>query len=81
MKRAVCYGNCLFLVPNQRFKRNNRGWLNEMTAKEKEIFDLATDIDFAPLSVQLSLEDRKILANALLMLGYKKVNLGENHNE
>ena len=43
-----------------------------MTKKEKEIFDLATDIDYAPLSVQLSLEDRKTLANALLMLGYKK---------
>ena len=52
-----------------------------MTKKEKEIFDLAVDIDFAPLSVQLSLEDRKILANALLMLGYKKINLGENSNE
>ena len=52
-----------------------------MTSKEKEIFDLATDIDFAPLSVQLSLEDRKTLAKALLMLGYKKVNLGENHTE
>ena len=52
-----------------------------MTKKEKEIFDLAVDIDFAPLSVQLSLEDRKTLANTLLMLGYKKVNLGENHNE
>lgn len=58
--------------------------LNEgekMTKKEKEIFDLTVDIDFAPLSVQLSLEDRKTLANALLMLGYKKVNLGENNNE
>ena len=43
-----------------------------MTSKEKEIFDLAVDIDFAPLSVQLSLEDRKTLAKALLMLGYKK---------
>ena len=43
-----------------------------MTSKEKEIFDLTVDIDFAPLSVQLSLEDRKTLANALLMLGYKK---------
>ena len=43
-----------------------------MTSKEKEIFDLAVDIDFAPLSVQLSLEDRKTLANALLMLGHKK---------
>ena len=43
-----------------------------MTNKEKEIFDLTVDIDFAPLSVQLSLEDRKTLANALLMLGYKK---------
>ena len=52
-----------------------------MTKKEKEIFDLATDIDYATLSVQLSFEDRKTLANALLMLGYKKVNLGENHNE
>ena len=52
-----------------------------MTSKEKEIFDLAVDIDFAPLSVQLSLEDRKTLANALLMLGYKKINLGENNNE
>lgn len=44
---------------------------------EKEIFDLTTDIDFAPLSVELSLEDRKTLANTLLKLGYKKVNLGE----
>ena len=52
-----------------------------MTDKEKELFDLAVDIDFATLSVQLSLEDRKILANALLMLGYKKINLGENNNE
>ena len=52
-----------------------------MMNKENAIFDLTVDIDFAPLSVQLSLEDRKILANALLMLGYKKVNLGENHNE
>lgn len=52
-----------------------------MTKKEKEIFDLATDIDYATLSAQLSLEDRKTLANALLMLGYKKVNLGENNNE
>ena len=52
-----------------------------MTSKEKEIFDLTVDIDFAPLSVQLSLEDRKTLANALLMLGYKKINLGENNNE
>ena len=43
-----------------------------MTKKEKEIFDLATDIGYATLSVQLSLEDRKTLANALLMLGYKK---------
>ena len=43
-----------------------------MIDKEKEIFDLTVDIDFAPLSVQLSLEDRKTLANALLMLGYKK---------
>ena len=43
-----------------------------MTKKEKEIFDLTVDIDFVPLSVQLSLEDRKTLANALLMLGYKK---------
>ena len=43
-----------------------------MTKKEKEIFDLTIDIDFATLSVQLSLEDRKILANALLMLGYKR---------
>ena len=43
-----------------------------MTSKEKEIFDLIVDIDFAPLSVQLSLEDRKTLAKALLMLGYKK---------
>ena len=43
-----------------------------MTKEEKEIFDLATDIDYAPLSVQLSLEDRKILANILLKLGYKK---------
>lgn len=48
-----------------------------MTDKEKEIFDLATDIDYAPLSVQLSLEDRKTLANTLLKLGYRKVNLGE----
>lgn len=38
----------------------------------KEIFDLATDIDYATLSVQLSLEDRKTLANTLLKLGYKK---------
>lgn len=45
-----------------------------MTKKEKEIFDLATDIDYAPLSVQLSLEDRKTLANTLLKLGYKKGN-------
>ena len=43
-----------------------------MTKKEKEIFDLTVDIDFAPLSIQLSLEDRKTLANTLLMLGYKK---------
>lgn len=43
-----------------------------MTKEEKEIFDLATDIDYALLSVQLSLEDRKILANILLKLGYKK---------
>lgn len=43
-----------------------------MTKEEKEIFDLATDIDYASLSVQLSLEDRKILANILLKLGYKK---------
>ncbi len=43
-----------------------------MTKKEKEIFDLTVDIDFAPLSVQLSLEDRKTLANTLLKLGYKK---------
>ena len=42
-----------------------------MTDKEKELFDLAVDIDFAQLSAQLSLEDRKTLANALLMLGYK----------
>ena len=48
-----------------------------MTDKEKEIFDLTVDIDFAPISVQLSLEDRKILANTLLKLDYKKVNLGE----
>ena len=48
-----------------------------MTSKEKEIFDLTVDIDFAPLSVQLSLEDRKSLDNALLMLGYEKINLGE----
>ena len=52
-----------------------------MTSKEKEIFDLTVDIDFATLSVQLSFEDRKTLANALLMLGYKKINLGENSNE
>ena len=50
-----------------------------MTKKEKEIFDLAVDIDFAPLSVQLSLEDRKTLANTLLILGYKKINLGEEN--
>lgn len=43
-----------------------------MTKKEKEIFDLVTNIDYAPLSVQLSLEDRKTLANTLLKLGYKK---------
>lgn len=43
-----------------------------MTKKEKEIFDLAIDIDYASLSVQLSLEDRKTLANTLLKLGYKK---------
>lgn len=58
--------------------------LNEgekMTKKEKEIFDLATDIDYATLSVQLSLEDRKTLAKALLILGYRKINLGENNNE
>ena len=48
-----------------------------MTKKEKEIFDLVTDIDYATLSVQLSLEDRKTLANTLLKLGYRKVNLGE----
>ena len=48
-----------------------------MTSKEKEIFYLTVDIDFVPLPVQLSLEDRKILAKALLMLGYKKINLGE----
>lgn len=48
-----------------------------MTKKEKEIFDLAVDIDYAALSVQLSLEDRKTLANTLLKLGYKKVNSGE----
>lgn len=48
-----------------------------MTNREKEIFDLAVDIDYAALSVQLSLEDRKTLANTLLKLGYKKVNLGE----
>ena len=52
-----------------------------MTDKEKEIFDLTVDIDFATLSVQLSLEDRKTLANTLLKLGYRKVNLGENSNE
>lgn len=51
------------------------------TIKEKEIFDLAVDIDFAPLSVQLSLEDRKTLANTLLKLGYRKINSGENNNE
>ena len=39
-----------------------------MTKKEKEIFDLATNIDYTPLSVQLSLEDRKTLANTLLKL-------------
>ena len=50
-----------------------------MTKKEKEIFDLATDIDYATLSVQLSLEDRKALANTLLKLGYKKVNSGEEN--
>ena len=43
-----------------------------MIDKEKEIFDLTVYIDFAPLSVQISLEDRKTLAKALLMLGYKK---------
>ena len=43
-----------------------------MTSKEKEIFDLTVDIDFATLSVQLSLENRKTLAKTLLMLGYKK---------
>ena len=43
-----------------------------MTKKEKEIFDLATDIDYAPLSAQLSSEDQKTLANTLLKLGYKK---------
>ena len=43
-----------------------------MTSKEKEIFDLTVDIDFVPLSVQLSLEDRKTLANTVLKLGYKK---------
>lgn len=48
-----------------------------MANKEKEIFELAIDIDYAPLSVELSLEDRKTLANTLLNLGYKKVNLGE----
>ena len=51
-----------------------------MTSKEKEIFDLTVDIDFAPLSVQLSLEDRKTLANALLMLGYKKKTKGSLKN-
>ncbi len=50
-----------------------------MTKKEKEIFDLATDIDYALLSVQLSLEDRKTLANTLLKLGYKKENSGEEN--
>lgn len=48
-----------------------------MANKEKEIFELAIDIDYAPLSVELSLEDRKTLANTLLNLGYKKVNSGE----
>lgn len=44
-----------------------------MTKKEKEIFDLAVDIDYAPLTVELSLEDRKALANSLLKLGYRNV--------
>ena len=52
-----------------------------MTDKEKEIFDVTVDIDFAPLSVQLSLEDRKTLAKTLLILGYRKINLGETNNE
>lgn len=57
-------------------------WIKEdESVKEKEIFDLAVDIDFAPLSVQLSLEDRRTLANALLKLGYRKINSGENNNE
>ena len=52
-----------------------------MTNREKEIFDLAVDIDYAPLSVQLSLEDRKTLANTLLKLGYKKWIQEKNNNE
>lgn len=59
----------LILRQKKQMRQNSR---KLMADKEKEIFDLTVDIDFAPLSVQLSLEDRKILANALLMLGYKK---------
>lgn len=42
-----------------------------MIKKEQRVANLTGDIDYAPLTVQLSLEDRKTLANSLLKLGYR----------
>lgn len=43
-----------------------------MNEWEKEKFDLITDLDLAPLTVDLSFEDRYTLASSLLALGYRK---------
>lgn len=42
-----------------------------MNIKEQQVINLTGDIDYAPLTMQLSLEDRRTLANSLLKLGYK----------
>lgn len=44
-----------------------------MTKKEQQAANLTGDIDYAPLTMQLSLEDRRTLANSLLKLGYRNM--------
>ena len=44
-----------------------------MTKKEQQVANLTDDIDYAPLTVQLSLADRRTLANSLLKLGYRNM--------
>ena len=44
-----------------------------MINKELQIMNFTSDIDYAPLTVELSLEDRRTLANSLLKLGYRNM--------